>query len=155
MFCGEQKRRTHVEALGVAAEDAREVQLLHLLLEARREARVHGRAAGEDDVLVQVATDVDGRGLDRLEEELCGCMRVSAEGSVDSSRVARTGDTGLLDVDEVRLEHALGRLEALRADLDDAAVGKLQDRGGQRVGPSQAADCTHLVVLDEAGCLVG
>lgn len=37
----------------------------------------------------------------------------------------RTGNTRLLDVDEMRLEHALGRLEPLRANLDDTPVGEL------------------------------
>ena len=36
-----------------------------------------------------------------------------------------TSNTGLLDVDEVRLEHALGCFEALGADLDCSAVGEL------------------------------
>jgi hypothetical protein len=94
---------THVQALWVAVEDASEVQLLHLLLEPRREARVHAAPAGEDDVLIELGADVDGGGLDRLEEHL---------------RYAR-----LLDVDEVRLEHALRRLITLRTDLDRAPVG--------------------------------
>ena len=34
-------------------------------------------------------------------------------------------DAWLLDVDQVWLEHALGRLEPLRADLDHSAIGKL------------------------------
>jgi hypothetical protein len=35
----------------------------------------------------------------------------------------RTGDTGLFDIDKVRLEHALGRLEAFRANFDHPTVG--------------------------------
>ena len=81
-----------------------------------------------------------------------------------SEPTKRTSDTGLLDVDEVRLEHALGRLEALRADLDDTAVGELRAEGerkrwregrgreeavsvegGQRGRQGRA----HLVVLNE------
>ena len=53
-------------------------------------------------MLVELGADVDGRGLDRLEEHLC--------------------DARLLDVDEVRLEHAFWRLEPLGPDSDDAAV---------------------------------
>jgi hypothetical protein len=56
-------------------------------------------------VLVQLRADVDRRVLDRIEEHL--------------------RDARLLDVDKVRLEHALGRFEALRADFDRSAVGQL------------------------------
>lgn len=37
-----------------------------------------------------------------------------------------TSNTGLLDVDEVRLEHAFGGFEALGANLDCSAVGELR-----------------------------
>lgn len=53
-------------------------------------------------MLVQFRADVDGRVLDRLEEHL--------------------RDARLFDVDEMRLEHALRRLKALRADLDHPAI---------------------------------
>lgn len=99
--------RTHIEARGVAVENAGEVELLHLLLEPAGEAGVHARAAGEDDVFVELGADVDGCGLDGLEEHLC--------------------DAGLLDVDEVRLEHAFGGFEPLGSDFDYTPVRKLRN----------------------------
>ena len=83
----------YIETRRVAIENAREVQLLHLFFKAAREAGVHARATGQDNVLVQLGADVDRRRLDRLEEHLC--------------------DARLLDVDQVRLEHTLGSFEAL------------------------------------------
>ena len=59
-------------------------------------------------MLVQLRADVDSRALDRLEKHLC--------------------DARLFEIYEMRLEHALGRLEALGANLDNSAVRKL-DRG--------------------------
>lgn len=58
-------------------------------------------------MLVQVRAYVDRRVLDRFEEHL--------------------GDARLLDVDQVRLEHALGSFEALRTNFDRAAVGQLNE----------------------------
>ena len=57
-------------------------------------------------MLVQLRADVDGRILDRLEKHLC--------------------DARLFNVDEMRLEHTLGRLKALGADLDHSAVRQLE-----------------------------
>ncbi|KAI3478475.1 hypothetical protein L1887_59529 [Cichorium endivia] len=93
-----------LEARAVVVEDAGEVELLHLLFQTAGQTRVHARAAGEDNVLVQLGARVDGGGLDGVEEEL--------------------GHARLLDIHQMRLEHALGRLEAFGADLDDAAVGQ-------------------------------
>lgn len=92
------------EALRVPAQDAREPQLLKLLLEARRQAGVHAAAAREHDGLEEGGAHVDVGGLDGVEEEL--------------------GNAGLLDVNEMGLEEALGGLKALAADADDAAVGE-------------------------------
>ena len=99
--------RTHVKSRWVTVEDAGEVELLHFLLEPAGEAGIHARAAGENDVFVELGADVDGCGLDRLEEHLC--------------------DAGLLDVDEVRLEHALGGFEPLGSDFDYTPVRKLRN----------------------------
>ena len=62
--------RTYVESRRVAAEDAREVELLHLLLEPARQAGVHARPAREHDVLVELSADIDRGILDRLEQHL-------------------------------------------------------------------------------------
>lgn len=88
----------------VAVEDARQPELLDLLLEPGREAGVHAAAAREDDGLEEGGAHVDVGGLDGLEQEL--------------------GDAGLLAVDEVGLEEALGGLEPLAPHADDAAVGQ-------------------------------
>lgn len=101
------------EALWVPAQDAREPQLLELLLEARRQAGVHAATARKHDSLEERGAHVNVGGLDGVEEEL--------------------GDTGLLDVDEMRLEETLGGFETLAADADDAAVGEgvaLYQNGG-------------------------
>jgi hypothetical protein len=68
----------------------------------------------------------------------------------------RTGDTGLLDVDKVRLEHALGSLEAFGADLDDTTVRKLKTEGNGSFSRTTQEEKgkTHLVVLDKAGGLL-
>lgn len=59
---------TYVEPCGVAVQHTREIQLLHLLLQSAGEPGVHTRAAGEDDVLVQLRPYIDGGRLDCLEE---------------------------------------------------------------------------------------
>ena len=61
-------RNTHVQTRRVAVQDAREVELLHLLLKAAGETGVHAGATGEDDMLVELGADVDGGVLDGLEE---------------------------------------------------------------------------------------
>ena len=69
--CGDRtkaSRNTHVQTRRVAVQDARKVELLHLLLETAREAGVHAGATGEDDMLVELSADVDGGVLDGLEE---------------------------------------------------------------------------------------
>ena len=65
---GEGSRNTHVQTRRVAVQHTRKVELLHLLLEATREAGVHAGATGEDDMLVELGADVDGGVLDGLEE---------------------------------------------------------------------------------------
>lgn len=55
--------------------------------------------------MVEFLSSVDGRGLNRAKEKL--------------------GHARLLDIDEMRLEHALGCFEPFRADLDDPSVRKL------------------------------
>jgi hypothetical protein len=92
------------EALWVPAQDAREPQLLELLLETRRQAGVHAATTREHDGLEEGRAHVNVGGLDGVEEEL--------------------GNTGLLDVDEMGLEEALCGFEALAADADDAAIGE-------------------------------
>lgn len=57
-------------------------------------------------MLVEISADIDGGGLDGLEEHF--------------------GDARLFDVDEVRLEHAFGGEETFGANFDCAAVGELR-----------------------------
>ena len=92
------------QPLRVPLQRPREPQLLELLLEPRGQSRVHAASAGEDNGLEQGGADVDVGRLDRVEEELA--------------------EAGGLAVDEVRLEQALGGLEALAAHADDAPVGQ-------------------------------
>ena len=69
--CGDRtkaSRNTHVQTRRVAIQDAREVELLHLLLEAAWETGVHAGATGEDNMLVELGADVDGGILNGLEE---------------------------------------------------------------------------------------
>jgi hypothetical protein len=82
-----------------------EPELAEVLFEARRQARIHGGAAREDDVVVELLARVDVGLVDAVEELL--------------------GHAAAVDVDERRLEEALGGLEALLADADDATVGQL------------------------------
>ena len=92
------------EPLGVPTQHARQPQLLELLLQPRRQTGVHAASTREHDGLVERGSDVDVGRLDRVEQEL--------------------GDAGLLAVDEVGLEEALGRLEPLAADPDHPPVGE-------------------------------
>jgi hypothetical protein len=94
--------QTYVQSLRVAAQYPCKPQLLQLLLQPAGETRVHAAATAQHNRLVQAASDVDLGGLDGVEQEL--------------------GDTGLLNVHKMRLEQALGSLEALAAHPDDPAV---------------------------------
>lgn len=62
---------THVQSLGVVVQHLVQVELLHLLLQSTRQTGVHARSTRENDVLVQLGTDVDGSRLDGVEQELC------------------------------------------------------------------------------------
>lgn len=101
------KKHTYAEALDVAPEDLSQVQLLDLLLQTTWQTGVHGRASREDNVLVQVRAGIERSRLDSLEQKL--------------------GHTWAFNIHQVGLEHALGRLESFRANLDDTTVGKLID----------------------------
>ena len=85
-------------------EDSRQPQLLQLLLQSRRQTRVHAATTAQHDSLVQTGAHIDIGALDGVEEQF--------------------GDTGLVDVDQMRLEETLGGLEALATDADDATVGE-------------------------------
>ena len=80
-------------------------QRLDLLLHAIGDAVVHGGAAGQHRVGVEVLTDVDVALHDRVVRRLVDAARLHAE--------------------EVGLEQRLGAAEALVADGDDLAVGQL------------------------------
>jgi hypothetical protein len=66
-----------------------------------------------------------------------------------------TGDTRLLDIDQVRLEHALRSLESFRTDLNDSTIGKLLERViSDRKKAEERNLATHFVVFYEAGSLL-
>ena len=69
-------------------------------------------------MFVQLRSNVDRCGLDCGEEHLCGGIGRSAgmEGEL------LTGNTGLFDVYEMWLEHALRCLEPLLTDFDDTSI---------------------------------
>mmetsp|Transcript_16672 Transcript_16672/g.33679 ORF Transcript_16672/g.33679 Transcript_16672/m.33679 type:complete len:290 (+) Transcript_16672:186-1055(+) len=96
----------------VALGHSVEVALAYLLLEARGQPGVHGRATREHDVLVQVWPHVHVRLIDRVEDQ--------------------RAQPFALDADEAGLEERLGRLESLGAHFDDAAIGQrvLRHDGG-------------------------
>jgi hypothetical protein len=76
-------------------------------------------------VLVQLRAYVEGGVLDRLEEHFWGVVILVCNfGVLDErkGRERRTCHSRLLNVDKMRLEHALWRLESLGADFDCAAV---------------------------------
>lgn len=71
-------------------------------------------------MLVELGANIDGRRLDGVEEELWETRKkrddargASATGGRQRTQAARrTGHSWLLNIDEMRLEHALGRLES-------------------------------------------
>ena len=95
---------TYVKSLGVTAQNLCKPQLLELLLQATWQARIHATATTENDGLVQTAPDVYIRRLNGVKQEF--------------------GNTRLLNIDEVRLEKTLRRLEALAANTNDTAIGQ-------------------------------
>ena len=80
-------------------------QVGDFLLHAVGDSGVHGSTTRQDNVGVQVLTDVDIA----LHDGVVGCLV----------------DTGLLHAQEGRLEEGFGRTESLVADRDDLTVGKL------------------------------
>ncbi len=107
LFCASSRTSTYLklrQPLWIAVENAREPQLLELLLQTRGQAGVHGTSTRQDDCLEQTASDIDVGRLDGVEERL--------------------GNTRLFAVNKVRLEQTLRGLEALRSHADDAAIGK-------------------------------
>ena len=78
-------------------------------------------------MLVQFRTDIDRSILNGLEEHFC--------------------DPRLLDVDQVRLEHAFWRFEPLGADLDDTAVRELYE--GQRSQSERSGELNSAAVAEE------
>ena len=94
----------YVQSLRLSMQNLRQPQLLQFLLQPRRKTGIHATTPAEDNRLIQTRSHIDIRALDGIEQQL--------------------GDTGLIDINEMRLEETLGSLEALRADADNAAVGK-------------------------------
>lgn len=95
---------TYVQPLRVALQDPCEPQLLELLLQPGRQTGVHAASSTEHNSLVETGAHIDISALDGVEEQL--------------------GDTGLINIHQVRLEEAFGGFKALAADADDATIGK-------------------------------
>ena len=76
-------------------------------------------------MFVQFRSSVDRRGLDGSEEHLCGGVwRSVSTGGWE----LLTGNTGLIDVYEMWLEHALWCLEPLLANFNDTTIRQLHSR---------------------------
>lgn len=91
-----------VEPFRIATKYLCEPELLELLLETRRESRIHAASAREDNCLEQRGTHVDISRLDGIEQKF---------------RNAR-----LFDINKMWLEEALRRLETLAANTDDSTI---------------------------------
>ena len=95
---------TYVKSLRVTTQNLCKPQLLELLLQATWQTRIHAAATTENDCLVQTAPNIHIRRLNGVEQEF--------------------GNTRLLNIDQVRLEETLRRLEALAANTNDTAIGQ-------------------------------
>lgn len=93
-------------AVGVTLEDALGVEGAHVLLQTSWETRVHGGAAREDNVLVELGTKVDIGCLDGLKEDV--------------------RKTGAFAVYQGRIEQDLRRFKPFLADPDAPSIGQLQ-----------------------------
>lgn len=100
--CPLASENTYVQPLRVALQDPCEPQLLELLLQPGRQTGVHAASSTEHDSLVETGAHVDIGALDGVEEQF--------------------GDTGLVDIHQVRLEETFGGFKALAADADDATI---------------------------------
>ena len=96
---------TYRKTADVAFEHSLQIELRDLAFKATREARVHGGATAEYDVLVELGSHVHVGSLDRVEHEL--------------------GDAEAFAVGQMRLEQDLWRLEALATKFNDTAVRQL------------------------------
>lgn len=63
-----QQGDTYIQTAGIAVKDAGKIKLLHLFLQTTWETGVHAGTAREDNMLVQLGTNVDGGILDCLEK---------------------------------------------------------------------------------------
>lgn len=91
--------------LHVSPEHPLGIQGMQILFESRWKSRKHGRSTGQDNMPIQVGTNVNVGRLD---------------GSEDLLGQART-----LSVNEVGLEEDFWRFEALGGDFDKASIGEL------------------------------
>lgn len=82
-----------------------QVKLLDLLLQPARQTRIHGTPTRQDDVLVQLRSDIHWCSLNGVEEHF--------------------GATRLFYVDKGGLEHAFWRFETFSADFDYSAIWEL------------------------------
>ena len=102
-----------LEAALVALQHTVQVQLADVALDTRGKTRVHRRTTRQDNVLVELGTDIQLGLVDDLEEEIG-----------DTPTVASSEEPGL--------EEGLGGLVTLGSDLDDPTIRKLVllDKGG-------------------------
>ena len=100
----EHEASTYVQSLWVPLQHPRKPQLLHFFLQPRRQTGVHAATTTEHNCPVQTRTHVHISTLDSVEEHL--------------------GNSGLVDVDQVRLEETFRGFKALASYPNNSTVGK-------------------------------
>ena len=98
------KRSTYVQSFRIPLKHPRKPQLLDFLLQPRWQTGVHAATTTEHNCPVQTGTHIHISTLDGVEEHFC--------------------NSGLIDVDQVRLEETFWGLETLASYPNDSTVGK-------------------------------
>ena len=93
---------TYTELSGISLEDPLKVELFDLTFQTRRKSWIHGGAAGQDNVFVELGPCVDVGSLDGVEKKL--------------------SNADALNVDQMGLEEGLGGTETFTSDLDHTTV---------------------------------
>ena len=102
----ESQAETDRQSAGVSLQHSLQVELLDLALQSAGQPGVHGGAARQDDVFVEVGSQVNVGWLDGVEQQL--------------------GHAHTVHVDEMRLEQCLRGSEPLPSHLDHTAVWQLE-----------------------------
>ena len=133
------KRSTYVQSLRVPLQHPRKPQLLHFLLQPRWQTGVHAATTTEHNCPVQTGAHVHISTLDGVEKHL--------------------GNSGLVNVNQVRLEETFRSFEAFASYPDNSTVGKGvrldQDGGifGELLVQLQVIRNVAKLLLDLAHCL--